>query len=1140
MKKHRLLNVLIALFAAMVLTPITAWGITGKGTENDPYLITTEAELRELVDIVNGTNGKTRFTGPYVELISDIALTSEWTAMGSNNYPFTGWFNGNNNTISGLKLTAQSANAGFFGCVNGGTIKNFTLAGSISSAYDNTGSVVGYAKGKTKIQDVESHVNITMTASKSHLGGIVGNIENATSVEGCTYHGTLDANASTDSNGGIVGFANANCSGNITNCFFNGTVKTTGSNPQMGGILGYMNDTNNNFGGVKYCYSCGTLKYNGKDTYANAIIGRIRAHSRTIVNNYFLSGTAKRACNTDCDEKVDFSKNIAISISVTAQNGGKVTQNYINPTSTTVTKLQVVAVPNNGYHYDNWNDGGAKTHSVELLDNITLTASFGTFSEEASWTWDKDCKRATCTRTCTNDPNHKSERTVKINEGITAKEKKAPTCLTWGINIYTAQAEVEGTLYTDSKEIDDISSLGHRFGKEHYVEPTCTTTGTKKYWICERPCCEGLYYTTNTSYNQSIYENLADTLLPAKEHDFSKQEASDFYLCTPATCTEWATYYHKCRNCDAKGTTTWTKYFSEIGHDFSAEVYDEELLKNEATCTTGKTYYRKCSRCDVISNYTWEKPNSELGHDFSVKTKEIAFLKTPPCYEDAVYYHKCSRCGEKSTTTWTETGTAGNHQPEVEFLLNPSAEDKGNWVIKDWTVVCSENVIHFASNASLATQTVAVDPTEYNQITVSCDYQIIKPGNNRIGKAIIYVELLDENNTLLDTKWLLNWSGINREMDDKEHVSAVVSLPVNTHYVRMVVSGNDQVSDEGTNGPIFSNMSMKGHNIISHKVETCLEKGAGGYICIACGKEVEQFEIDALGHEWSEYAIKNEPNCTDEGTKTRYCLHEGCSETEKESIPALGHKYNKIDDIFNTKEAEREGWWVSNNCIIRGKDYFQFGYEEGKVRRKAMVDRTQHDYVIVSFDYQIIKAGFDEGYAKVCIELLDKDQNVLDSIWVLDWSGTNYEMESKKNVSTIIPLPKEAGYVRWSIMAIDQWHSFARGSLGPIFSNMTISVPNFTIQKEATCIEEGTGHYTCLECGITGESVVISALGHRFVDEYCTNCGLEKYKVDEVETLRQLILMGKWTDDQLQRYDINADGEINIVDVALLIEILNN
>ena len=489
MKKTRFLFSLLMAIVMMAMSPQRMWAWGGSGTSSSPYTIASKSDLHKFANIVNGVGGETKNARACAKLTDDITNLGTWTPIGFNGV-YTGTFDGQGHTISGISISASSNNTGFFALIDGATIKNFTLAGTVSSGYDNTGSVVGYAKGSSTIQDIVSTVNITMTATKSHLGGIAGNIENGTSVLGCTYSGTLNAGSSTDSNGGIVGFANANCSGSIKYCFFNGTVKTTGSGPQMGGILGYTNDESNNFGGVQNCYSCGTITYAGNNTYANAIIGRIRAKSHTTINNTFLSGTATRACNEDCDEKVDFTKNKAITISVTAGANGTVSQTYVNPTSTTPTQLQVVATPNEHYHFGSWSDSGTQTHNVGLTNNVELSATFaidqhtisvatnnanyGTVSGGGTYDWNsqqtiKATPKPHYHLKQWNDGNTDATRTITVTEDKTYTATFAIDQHTITVNVANGQTDM-GTVsgggtfdYNSSKTIKATPNTGYHF-----------------------------------------------------------------------------------------------------------------------------------------------------------------------------------------------------------------------------------------------------------------------------------------------------------------------------------------------------------------------------------------------------------------------------------------------------------------------------------------------------------------------------------------------------------------------------------------------------------------------------------------------------------------------------------------------------
>ena len=373
MKKTRFLFSLLMAIVMMAMSPQKMWAIGGSGTSSDPFTIANENDLFEFADRVNNYS----YGDKCFKLVANITLTKVWTPIGTSSNPYTGTFDGNNKTISGLNLTATAANAGFFGYVNGATIKNFTLAGTASSAYDNTGSVVGTADGATKIYNVYSSVNITMTAAKSHIGGIAGQLlqENSkvSEIKGCAYSGTMNLGSSTDSNGGIVGYCEKEANVQIEYCFFSGSISSSGSTPRIGGILGYANDENSqNFNYIRNCYCDGTLSPSS-GTYVGAIAGYPRGNvPGVITNNTYKSGMATNALGNSKTS----STSTPITISVTAGSNGTVSHSYVNPTTSTPTQLQVVATPNAHYHLTQWSDNGAQTHSVGLTANVSLTASF--------------------------------------------------------------------------------------------------------------------------------------------------------------------------------------------------------------------------------------------------------------------------------------------------------------------------------------------------------------------------------------------------------------------------------------------------------------------------------------------------------------------------------------------------------------------------------------------------------------------------------------------------------------------------------------------------------------------------------------------------------------------------------------------
>ena len=219
--------------------------ITGSGTETDPYQIRTAEGLKWFRDKVNNakTSDETKIC---VVLTADIDLKNEaWTPIGigtdtrKQDLPYSGTFDGNGHTISGLNVNYGDKNGGLFCYVKSATIKNLTVAGSVTYS---SGDGIAY-------------------------GGIVGCADSST-IENCTNRCNVTGNWYA---GGIVGWA-ANTT--ITGCANFGNISISGFNC-VGGICGYLSsysgdETSTNFSTIRDCYNVGSIS----GIYAGGIAGR--------------------------------------------------------------------------------------------------------------------------------------------------------------------------------------------------------------------------------------------------------------------------------------------------------------------------------------------------------------------------------------------------------------------------------------------------------------------------------------------------------------------------------------------------------------------------------------------------------------------------------------------------------------------------------------------------------------------------------------------------------------------------------------------------------------------------------------------------------------------------------------------------
>lgn len=200
------------------------------------YQIYDESNLRWFAQAVK--NGQTGISAILVNNIivnsnvlnenGDLTSTNftPWTPIGTHNSQFTGEFNGQNHTISGLYFNDSRKNyVGLFGCVgNGGTVKNVTLADSYVSGNRSVGGICGWNDGGT-VQNCTS--GCTVKGTGNSVGGICGSNEGR--VLNCHNTGKVTG---ADNIGGVCG----QNQGTVKGCYNIG--KVSGTTQKVGGVCG--------------------------------------------------------------------------------------------------------------------------------------------------------------------------------------------------------------------------------------------------------------------------------------------------------------------------------------------------------------------------------------------------------------------------------------------------------------------------------------------------------------------------------------------------------------------------------------------------------------------------------------------------------------------------------------------------------------------------------------------------------------------------------------------------------------------------------------------------------------------------------------------------------------------------------------
>ena len=216
--KQKIVSLLVLLLTAAT----GAWaisGLNGSGTQADPYLIGSAADWSEFC-----TNFDTYKAG-HVALTADISVGNTKTPHDTN---FSGTFSGNDHKLT-VALESSSSRCAPFQYVDGGTIMNLHVDGTINTSGGYSGGIVG-ACLKLTLTGCSSSVTFTTTGSRD-IGGLVGcmNTNGTLIITNCSFDGNF---ASTSEHcGGLVGGTyGSTVYATISNCLVNPGTVSVGNN----------------------------------------------------------------------------------------------------------------------------------------------------------------------------------------------------------------------------------------------------------------------------------------------------------------------------------------------------------------------------------------------------------------------------------------------------------------------------------------------------------------------------------------------------------------------------------------------------------------------------------------------------------------------------------------------------------------------------------------------------------------------------------------------------------------------------------------------------------------------------------------------------------------------------------------------
>lgn len=210
--------------------PFSMFAKGGEGTKASPYVISTTGDLQMV-----GRN-----PNAYYVLGNDIDLSlaaDNWTPVST----FGGHLDGQNHSISNLRVNSEMPQAGLFGYLTeGSSIKDLKILKAditVNGKNSNVGVIAGMSVRDTltNVHVYDARIIDESGNASSTIGGLVGYGSVFTEIQGCSVQGATITAPSASAIGGIVG--DARTSTNVTACALTGGNVISGDT-YVGGIMG--------------------------------------------------------------------------------------------------------------------------------------------------------------------------------------------------------------------------------------------------------------------------------------------------------------------------------------------------------------------------------------------------------------------------------------------------------------------------------------------------------------------------------------------------------------------------------------------------------------------------------------------------------------------------------------------------------------------------------------------------------------------------------------------------------------------------------------------------------------------------------------------------------------------------------------
>lgn len=285
---------------------------------------------------------------------------------------------------------------------------------------------------------------------------------------------------------------------------------------------------------------------------------------------------------------------------------------------------------------------------------------------------------------------------------------------------------------------------------------------------------------------------------------------------------------------------------------------------------------------------------------------------------------------------------------------------------------------------------------------------------------------------------------------------------------------------------VFESGAPNGHTFgewISIISASCLTSGNEKHICSVCNYE-EFREIPMTGHIWeSDFTVDKKPTCTEKGSKSIHC--------------------SKCDEIKDVTEISETGHSFGEWTVFSFADCTAGGVEQRVCSKCGF-----NDFRNIPPQEHLWEDDFTVDIAPSCTQSGSKSIHcsqcdVVKDVTVIDATGHTFT-EWSDNVDATCTGKGQ----RTRACTVCSYTEYADTDINP---DAHLWEDDYTIDKEPTCIEEGSKSVHCSRCDATKDSTVIPLADHIYGEwktikeatctedgskkHTCINCGFEEETV---------------------------------------------